>query len=107
MDEAKKKRTFSGDVISRMMSDVEFEAFWHKYKASRKHVGAAGVNRFEIQRPELTDKESKFIHEYLNSEDKSIKELGEQYGYDTKNTSSAVRKLAVQILWLNKEKLDF
>ena len=107
MEDVKKKKTFSGDVIARMMSDLEFEAFWQKYKASRKHTGAAGRDRFELERSQLTDKESKFIYEYLHTKDKSIKELGEQYGYTTKNTSSAVRKLAVQILWLNKEKLDF
>jgi DNA-binding CsgD family transcriptional regulator len=103
--ENKKKHTFSSAVLKRMMDDAEYEAFWAKYRAHRKSGGMR--NRFTEERLPLTDKESKFLYEYLTSTGKTIRELGELYGYAPKSVSSQIRKLAVQVLWLNKDKLEF
>lgn len=105
MEDIKKKKTFSGDVISRMLSDLEFEAFWARYKDNRK--GRGSRDRFAVERLPLNDNESKFLHEYFNSQDKTITQLAEQYNYPVKGTISTVYRLLLRVSWLNKEKFDF
>jgi transcriptional regulator with GAF, ATPase, and Fis domain len=100
-----KTRTLSSDVVKRMMSASEFEEFWKKYRESRLSKGMR--NRFQTERPELTEKDKRFINDYLNNTEKTQADLAREYDIPLKSVGSYIHKLALRILWLNKEKLGF
>lgn len=105
IEDLKKKKTFSGDIIQRMMSDVEFEAFWRKYKSSK--IGQGMRNRFQVDRPALSDTESKFLYDYFNDTERSMSEIAEKYGFEPKQSNNLVARLIMRAVWINKEKLGF
>lgn len=105
IEEVRKKKSFNGDIIKRMMSDEEFETFWEKYRLSRRVVGVR--NRFQIERAPLTDNERKLLNEYFNSTDSALPEISEKYGIPNKSINNVIYRLIVRVAWINKEKLGF
>lgn len=95
-------KTLQADIVQRVMSPTEFQAFLEKYEASKKSYG--GMNRFMLMESPLIEVEKKALYAWLFKEDKTVDDLlPNKSGQATK---SLVLRAALKVLYRNRKRLD-